>query len=186
MKPRPYRPIRKILYIVYSPIQTPYHRLYMGPVLFGGSLPESGIHAGRIPASPETGGGGGAPISAPTLSNVIGLYKGAACVLPFSRDRYVRFSRGKNFPRKPGKGVSLNQSPEIWGIFQKFQKCESSFPGTLLYKSLRIDCRHTWECPIGINPEGIKTVSGIFQEYVERLLNECGFTKYGFRVLSAP
>ena len=39
---------------------------------------------------------------------------------------------------------------------------------------------------LGINPEGIKTVSGIFQEYAERLLNECGFTKFGFRVLSAP
>ena len=39
---------------------------------------------------------------------------------------------------------------------------------------------------LGINPEGIETVSGIFQEYAERLLNECGFTKYGFRVLSAP
>ena len=52
--------------------------------------------------------------------------------------------------------------------------------------SFRIDCRHTWECPLGINPEGIKTVSGIFQEYAERLLNECGFTKFGFRVLSAP
>ena len=25
--------------------------------------------------------------------------------------------------------------------------CESSFPGTLLYESLRNDCRHTWECP---------------------------------------
>ena len=32
----------------------------------------------------------------------------------------------------------------------------------------------------------IKTVSGIFQEYAERLLNECGFTQFGFRVLSAP
>ena len=30
---------------------------------------------------------------------------------------------------------------------------------------------------LGINPEGIKTVSGIFQEYAERLRNECGFTK---------
>ena len=39
---------------------------------------------------------------------------------------------------------------------------------------------------LGINPEGIKTVSGIFQEYAERLLNECRFTKFGFRVLSAP
>ena len=28
-----------------------------------------------------------------------------------------------------------------------------------------------------------KTVSGIFQEYAERLRNECGFTKFGFRVL---
>ena len=32
----------------------------------------------------------------------------------------------------------------------------------------------------------IKTVNGIFQEYAERLLNECGFTKFAFRVLSAP
>ena len=39
---------------------------------------------------------------------------------------------------------------------------------------------------LGINLEGIKTVSGIFQEYAERLLNECGFTKFGFRILSAP
>ena len=37
----------------------------------------------------------------------------------------------------------------------------------------------------GINPEGIKTVSGIFQEYAERLLNECGFTKFGLCVLGA-
>ena len=36
-----------------------------------------------------------------------------------------------------------------------------------------IDCRSV----LGINPEGIKTVSGIFQEYAERLRNECGFTK---------
>ena len=39
---------------------------------------------------------------------------------------------------------------------------------------------------LGINPEGIKTVSGIFQAYAERLLNESGFTKFGFRVFSAP
>ena len=32
----------------------------------------------------------------------------------------------------------------------------------------------------------IKTVNGIFQEYAERLLNECGFTKFAFLVLSAP
>ena len=32
----------------------------------------------------------------------------------------------------------------------------------------------------------IKTVNGIFQEYAERLLNEFGFTKFAFRVLSAP
>ena len=38
---------------------------------------------------------------------------------------------------------------------------------------LCIDCRSV----LGINPEGIKTVSGIFQEYAERLRNECGFTK---------
>ena len=30
---------------------------------------------------------------------------------------------------------------------------------------------------LGINPEGIKTVSGIFQEYADRLRNECGFTQ---------
>ena len=42
------------------------------------------------------------------------------------------------------------------------------------------------ESVLGINPEGIKTVSGIFQEYAERLLNECGFTNFGLRVLSAP
>ena len=34
---------------------------------------------------------------------------------------------------------------------------------------------------LGINPEGIKTVSTIFQEYAERLLNECGFTKVDAR-----
>ena len=39
--------------------------------------------------------------------------------------------------------------------------------------SLCIDCRSV----LGINPEGIQTVSGIFQEYAERLRNECGFTK---------
>ena len=39
--------------------------------------------------------------------------------------------------------------------------------------SLCIDCRSV----LGINPEGIKTVSGIFQEYAERLRNECGFIK---------
>ena len=48
--------------------------------------------------------------------------------------------------------------------------------------SLCIGCRSV----LGINPEGIKTVSGIFQEYAKRLLNECGFTKFGFRILSAP
>ena len=26
---------------------------------------------------------------------------------------------GKIFPRKPDRGVFLNQSPKIWGIFQK-------------------------------------------------------------------
>ena len=50
------------------------------------------------------------------------------------------------------------------------------------HRSLRIDCRSV----LGINPEGIKTVSGIFQVYVERLRNECGLTKFGFCVLSAP
>ena len=50
------------------------------------------------------------------------------------------------------------------------------------HRSIRIDCRSV----LGINPEGIKTVSGIFQEYAERLWNECGFTQFGFRVLSAP
>ena len=50
------------------------------------------------------------------------------------------------------------------------------------HRSLCIDCRSV----LGTNPEGIKTVSGIFQEYAERLRNECGFTKFGFRVLSAP
>ena len=39
--------------------------------------------------------------------------------------------------------------------------------------SLCIDCRSV----LGINPEGIKTVSGIFQEYADRLRNEFGFTK---------
>ena len=39
---------------------------------------------------------------------------------------------------------------------------------------------------LGINPEGIKTVSGIFQEFMERLLNEWGFTKFGFHVMSTP
>ena len=27
------------------------------------------------------------------------------------------------------------------------KECESSFPGTNTYESLRIDYRHTWECP---------------------------------------
>ena len=39
--------------------------------------------------------------------------------------------------------------------------------------SLCIDNRSV----LGINLEGIKTVSGICQEYAERLRNECGFTK---------
>ena len=57
--------------------------------------------------------------------------------------------------------------------------CESSFPSYQL----------TADIPgsvLRINPEGIKTVSGIFQEYAERLLNERGDTKFAFRVLSAP
>ena len=47
--------------------------------------------------------------------------------------------------------------------------------------SLCIDCRSV----LGINPEGIKTVSGIFQEYAERLRNECGFTKLIPRLVRA-
>ena len=39
--------------------------------------------------------------------------------------------------------------------------------------SLCVDCRRF----LVINQEGIKTVSGIFQEYAERLRNKCGFTK---------
>ena len=39
---------------------------------------------------------------------------------------------------------------------------------------------------LGINPEGITTVSGIFQEYAERLLNECGFTQLDFASCPRP
>ena len=71
------------------------------------------------------------------------------------------------FPRQMRKSVRIIVP---WDITTNLFVLTAYIPGSVL----------------GFNPEGIKTVSGIFQEYAERLLNECGFTKFGFRVLSAP
>ena len=49
------------------------------------------------------------------------MYKGAACAFPFSRERgyFLAVCLRKISREKPEKGVFLNQSPEIWGVFQK-------------------------------------------------------------------
>ena len=49
------------------------------------------------------------------------MHKGAAGAFPFSRERgyFLAVCLRKIFPRKPEKGVFLNQFPEIWGVFQK-------------------------------------------------------------------
>ena len=48
------------------------------------------------------------------------MYKGAACLFPFSRARgyFWPLVSGIFCWQKPERGV-LNQSPDIWGIFQK-------------------------------------------------------------------
>ena len=65
-------------------------------------------------------------IPAPPPSNV----QEVACVFPFARERgyFLPFSLGKillnKHPLKGGvfKGVFLNQSPGMWGIFQKLSE----------------------------------------------------------------